>query len=374
MVAVRSKRKQSSSTSDSPVRSSHKRKHHHHHSDKADRKKHRIHKSREEEKLHKHKKKKHRHHREELKDIVDTKLNSPQHTPPEENKSLTDLRVSSEEAKVPPQSTKQPPEHYERDDDGDQPHQNKEEIRPPQQSSLDKPSEDTKPAQDTHRAEHVEEFEHFVDTKPLLETKPLQDKKHSQGTKHSQSSKSTKPPPSTEPVQEVTNDDTKSHGMKKKRSSLNTEAAESVIFKAPTRSVVVVKSAADKKVLKIAPDLESPILPPSCLQHFVETPDATCIKEVDFTSSSSRNKSSVQTANDDDDGIEEGEILELTATHSPIVLHNPPQSHVRKLKRKSSQSLEQIEETISHSKVKKRKWKKDRDSSEKPKKHKSRTK
>ena len=379
------------------MRSSHKRKHHHH-SDKTERKKHREHKSKEEKLSHRHKKKKHRHHREEPKEVVDK--DTPPHTPPavEDYKSLTDSK--NKEAKTLSQDNK--PQQPHKDHNDSQSRQSKEDFESSQESlqdiktslkdaesrksveklkhfeeakpsldiKLSKHSEGTKPSQNTKSSEGMKPSQ---GTKSSEATKPLQSTKHSEGTKPSQNTKSSE---GTKPVQDVESNAKPSHVTKK--SSQDVEALD--VFKAPAaRSVVSVVKAS--KVLKIAPDLESPILPPSCLQHFAETPDASCTKEMDFTTATTiskavQNKLTEQAANNDDDGIEEGEILELTATHSPIALHNPPKSHVRKLKRKSSQSLEEDEHTSGHIKLKKRKWKKDkdRDSSEKLKKHKIKTK
>jgi len=179
-------------------------------------------------------------------------------------------------------------------------------------------------------------------------------------------------------------------------------------FKAPhTRSaVMVVKKQTDPKVSLLAPDLESPILP-ACVQNFCEPPSESSAADVTFSNqgivgddvtksemcrskilSNMTNsvttdaiptmKNNTSSESLEDDGIEEGEILEGTSTHMPtgnVELNDPPQRDsskvVRKLKRKVSQSIELATEKSSNQKLKKRKWKKEKDIiGEKTKKHK----
>ena len=157
-------------------------------------------------------------------------------------------------------------------------------------------------------------------------------------------------------------------------------------FKMPsTRSAVaVVKRPTDPKVSLLAPDLESPLLPP-CVQNFTEPPAellaAANVSELEnnydddnvvptVTSAATTSSESLE-----DDGIEEGEILESTGTNTPTSSIDPPplkDNKVRKLKRKSSLSTELSVEKQSDRKLKKRKWKKEKDSSgEKAKKRRS---
>ena len=186
-----------------------------------------------------------------------------------------------------------------------------------------------------------------------------------------------------------------------------------VEFKMPhTRSAVtVIKRPTDPKVSLLAPDLESPVLP-ACVQNFteLEAVNATFSDQeivsknkvmIEGESSSSGSKGTdvikpvttggvntevkvtVKTAaatsseSLEEDGIEEGEILEGTGTQTPTGKIDPPgkdAKSVRKLKRKPSQSSELVEKPSSH-KPKKRKWKKEKDvSGEKTKKHKLRLK
>lgn len=184
-----------------------------------------------------------------------------------------------------------------------------------------------------------------------------------------------------------------------------------VEFKMPqTRSAVtVIKRLTDPKVSLIAPDLESPVLP-ACVQNFTEPAEllATCAdqtmvnKDQDMVSkdqemvnkdqitvkestSGSRTtdvrvgtvKTATSSESLEEDGIEEGEILEGSGTHTPIGSNDPPVKDVkviRKLKRKPSQSLDPSTEKQSSHKLKKRKWKKEKDiSGEKIKKHKLRS-
>lgn len=174
-------------------------------------------------------------------------------------------------------------------------------------------------------------------------------------------------------------------------------------FKMPhTRSAVtVIKRPTDPKVSLLAPDLESPVLPP-CVQNFadpeVSAMSVTCSdpetvnkdnvmtkgnsnKAMDATSSVTTSvaptmKTGAATSSEslEEDGIEEGEILEGTGTHTPTGSIDQPVKDakvVRKLKRKPSQSIELSMEKQSSHKLKKRKWKKEKDiSGEKTKKHK----
>lgn len=193
-----------------------------------------------------------------------------------------------------------------------------------------------------------------------------------------------------------------------------------VEFKMPhTRSAVtVIKRPTDPKVSLLAPDLESPVLP-ACVQNFTETAEllATHSRDQDNVNNDQEiiNKDQVMVNKDqptvtknqrmvkespsgsratdvkidkvaivktaaatssesiEEDGIEEGEILEGSGTHTPTG-SDPPVKDVkaiRKLKRKPSVELS-TEKQSSH-KLKKRKWKKEKDvSGEKAKKHKLR--
>lgn len=177
-----------------------------------------------------------------------------------------------------------------------------------------------------------------------------------------------------------------------------------VEFKAPhTRSaVMVVNRPTDPKVSLLAPDLESPVLP-ACVQNFSEPPaelsavDVICssqgtIGDDVIKSSDSKTlsnmintlttvesntamptvKNTTSSESLEDDGIEEGEILEGTGTHTPtsnIESNDPSQRDsykvARKLKRKPSHSIELAMEKPSNQKLKKRKWKKEKDISAK---------
>ena len=175
---------------------------------------------------------------------------------------------------------------------------------------------------------------------------------------------------------------------------MDTPDVELEEFKTPhTRSaVMVVKKPTDTKVSLLAPDLESPVLP-ACVQNFSEPPaelsavDVTCtnqgiigddvIKSSDSKTFSNMTNSLTTASNTaistvkntsseslEDDGIEEGEILEGTGTPTGnIELNDPPSSKVvRKLKRKSSHSIELTTmEKSNNQKLKKRKWKKEKD-------------
>ena len=161
-------------------------------------------------------------------------------------------------------------------------------------------------------------------------------------------------------------------------------------FKMPsTRSAVtVVKKPTDPKVLLLAPDLESPLLPP-CVQNFSEPPaellamseadqemvnndesGVSCDAVVPIVKTPATSSESLE-----EDGIEEGEILEGTGTNTPTGSIDPPlkDNKVRKLKRKPSQSTESSLEKQNDHRLKKRKWKKDKEiSGGKTKKHKIR--
>lgn len=164
-------------------------------------------------------------------------------------------------------------------------------------------------------------------------------------------------------------------------------------FKTPlTRSAVtVVKKSTDPKVSLLAPDLESPVLPP-CVQNFTESPpelSTTCSEQErvgddeKMMHSTSPDKHVTSDATSvpavttkeslEDDGIEEGEILEVTSTHITGNVDPPLRDGkvVRKLKRKSIELS--ADEKLINQKLKKRKWKKEKDiGGEKTKKHKIR--
>lgn len=181
----------------------------------------------------------------------------------------------------------------------------------------------------------------------------------------------------------------------------NQEDVTDLEFKMPnTRSAVtVVKRPTDPKVSLLAPDLESPVLPP-CVQNFSEPlvglsvtcseqdtvskgntsddakgTDSKGSKETNITTATLLPVKTATTSSEsiEEDGIEEGEILEGGGTHTPTGNSNLPLRDgkvARKLKRNPSQST--TEKQPSH-KLKKRKWKKEKDfSGEKTKKHKIR--
>ena len=160
-------------------------------------------------------------------------------------------------------------------------------------------------------------------------------------------------------------------------------------FKMPSTRSAVVKRPTDPKVSLLAPDLESPLLPP-CVQNFADPPAELLAMEQETVSNDDVMKSdescnvvptvasAAATSSEslEEDGIEEGEILEGTGTNTPAGIIEAPlvkDNKVRKLKRKPSQSTEPSVEKQSDHKLKKRKWKKDKDiSGEKTKKHKVR--
>ena len=185
-----------------------------------------------------------------------------------------------------------------------------------------------------------------------------------------------------------TREEKSSHKHKRKKHHKEQQLAdqEDVLdgeFKMPsTRSAVtVVKRPTDPKVSLLAPDLESPLLPP-CVQNFTE-PTAELLAAAAANVSEEENDDVVLTVTSaattsseslEDDGIEEGEILESTGTNTPTGSTDPPvkDNKVRKLKRKSSQLTELSVEKQSDRKLKKRKWKKEKDiSGEKTKKYRS---
>ena len=157
-------------------------------------------------------------------------------------------------------------------------------------------------------------------------------------------------------------------------------------FKMPsTRSAVtVVKRPTDPKVSLLAPDLESPLLPP-CVQNFTEPPaelstmDGNEQNTVNDISTkdvkiepTGETHSATSSESLEEDGIEEGEILEGTGTPTGGTEQKDSKA-VRKLKLKPSQLSEVFKEKQSSHKLKKRKWKKEKEfSGEKTKKHKIR--
>ena len=160
-------------------------------------------------------------------------------------------------------------------------------------------------------------------------------------------------------------------------------------FRMPsTRSAVtVVKRPTDPKVSLLAPDLESPLLPP-CVQNFTEPPaelsavdtndqdtvnsDDKTAKDVAKIKPTGRTHAATSSESLEEDGIEEGEILEGTGTPTGST-ESKDNKVVRKLKRKPSQLTEVSKEKQSSHKLKKRKWKKEKDvCGEKTKKHKIR--
>lgn len=162
------------------------------------------------------------------------------------------------------------------------------------------------------------------------------------------------------------------HKRKKHHKEADQEDVPDGAFKMPsTRSAVtVVKRSTDPKVSLLAPDLESPLLPP-CVQNFTEPPAdllaANLSEQENYDDNVVPTVTSAATTSSEsleDDGIEEGEILESTGTNTPTGSIDPPplkDNKVRKLKRKSSQSTELSVEKQSDRKLKKRKWKKEKD-------------